>query len=215
MKKIIGIIVFIILLGCGGSNTTIVESWRDPNTSVANQQFKKILVVAILENEVTRRIVETKFHELNPGFRVSYNFLHKGNKDMTPEMIGKLLQLENFDGVVTLRLVDTFTETDYVPGMNISMYYGIYGVNNFYGGMFGGWYGNYSAFYYDPGFYVQNTYYFIETNVFSLNENKLIWSGTTKSSNVQGKIAETAGFVIEEITKQMRKDGSLPPKPKK
>ena len=48
-----------------------------------------------------------------------------------------------------------------------------------------------------------------------VKENKLIWSGTTKSSNVEGNIDETAGFIIEEIAEQMRKDGSLPPKPKK
>lgn len=215
MKKIIGIITFTFLLGCSSSNTTIVQSWRAPETTVASEQFTKVLVVAILKNDVTRRIVETKFHEYNSGFKTSYNFLHQGNKDMTPEMIGKLLELEKFDGVVTLRLVDTKTETDYVPGMNTSLYYGTYGYNNYYGGMFGGWYVNYSPYFYDPGYYVQNTYYFIETNVFSLKENKLIWSGTTKSSNVEGHIDETAGFIIEEIAEQMRKDGSLPPKPKK
>lgn len=212
MKKIIGILAFTFLLSCGGSNTTIVQSWRDPENNAINEQFKKVLVVAILKNDVTRRIVETKFHEHNPIFKTSYNVLHQGNKDMTPEMIGKLLELENFDGVVTLRLVDTKTETDYVPGMNTSMYYGAYGYNNYYGGMFGGWYGNYSPYYYDPGYYVQNTYYFIETTIMSLKENKIIWSGTTKSSNVEGHVDETAEYIIEEIAEQMRKDGSLPPK---
>ena len=48
--------------------------------------------------------------------------------------------------------------------------------------------------------------------ILMLKENKLIWSGTTKSSNVEGHIDETAQYLIDEIAAQMRKDGSLPPK---
>lgn len=211
MKKILGFIAFSFLLSCSSSNTTIVNSWRDPNTSLASEQFKKVLVVALLKDDVTRRVVETKFQEFNPGFKPSYNFLHQGNKDMTQEMLIKLLNLEKFDGVVTLRLVDTRVETDYVAGMNTSLYYGNPYYNS-YGTMFGGWYGYYSPYYYDPGYYIENTYYFIETNIFSLKNNNLIWSGTTKSTNVPGHIDETAGNIINEIVTQMRKDGSLPPK---
>lgn len=211
MKKILALLPIIMLIACSTSNTTIVNSWKDPNTSIVNEQFKKVLVVALLKDEVTRRVVESKFQEYNPIFKPSFNFLHEGNKDMTQEMLIKLLNLENFDGVVTLRLVDAQVETDYVPGMNISMYYGNPYFNS-YGTMFGGWYGYYSPNYYDIGYYVENTYYFIETNIFSLKNNNLIWSGKTKSSNVSGQLDETAKNTINEIVKQMRKDGSLPPK---
>ncbi len=213
MKKIIGLFLFTILMGCSSSNTTIVNSWREPTTSIASEQFKKVLVVALLKDDITRRVVETKFEEFNPGFKPSYNFLHIGSKDMTQDMLVKLLKLENFDGVVTLRLVDTQKETDYVAGMNTSIYYNTpyYGAYGAYGGVFGGWYNYYSPYYYDTGYYVENTYYFIETNIFSLKEDKLIWSGTTKSYNVAEHIDETATNVIDAIVKQMQKDGSLPP----
>lgn len=213
MKKIIGLLLFAILMGCSSSNTTIVNSWKDPSTSIASEQFKKVLVVALLKDDVTRRVVETKFQEYNPGFKPSYNFLHIGSKDMTQEMLVKLLNIEKFDGVVTLRLVDTKQEMDYVPGMNSNIYYNTpyYGAYGAYGGMFGGWYNYYSPYYYDTGYYVENTYYFIETNIFSLKEDKLIWSGTTKSYNVAEHIDETATNTIDAIVKQMQKDGSLPP----
>lgn len=214
MKKTISLFVAIILFSCSSSNTTIVNSWKDPSTSIASEQFKKVLVVALLKDDVTRRVVETNFHEFNPIFKTSFNYLHQGNKDITQDLLIKLLNLENFDGVVTLRLADTKVETDYVAGMNTSLYYAnpYLGNYNGYGTMFGGWYGYYSPFYYDLGYYVENTYYFIETNIFSLKNNKLIWSGTTKSSDISGKIDETTRNIINEIVNQMRKDGSLPPK---
>jgi hypothetical protein len=214
MKKIISLFVATFLLSCSSSNTTIVNSWKDPNTSVSSEQFKKVLVVALLKDDVTRRVVESNFHEFNPIFKTSFTFLHQGNKDITQDLLIKLLNLENFDGVVTLRLADTKVETDYIPGMNTSLYYAnpYFGNYNGYGTMFSGWYSYYSPFYYDLGYYVENTYYFIETNIFSLKNNKLIWSGTTKSSNVPGNIDETTRDIINEIVNQMRKDGSLPPK---
>ncbi len=214
MKKIISLFVATFLLSCSSSNTTIVNSWKDPNTSVSSEQFKKVLVVALLKDDVTRRVVESNFHEFNPIFKTSFTFLHQGNKDITQDLLIKLLNLENFDGVVTLRLADTKVETDYIPGMNTSLYYAnpYFGNYNGYGTMFSGWYSYYSPFYYDLGYYVENTYYFIETNIFSLKNNKLIWSGTTKSSNVPGNIDETTRDIINEIVNQMRKDGSLSPK---
>lgn len=213
MKNIYFLILISFLFSCSSSNTTIVNSWKDPNTSVASEQFKKVLVIGFLKDDASRRIAESKFQEYNPIFKPSYNFLTKDNKDMTQDMLVKLLKSENFDGVVTLRLVDTSVETDYVAGMNTSLYYGspYVGVYNGYGAMFGGWYGYYSPYFYDTGYYVENKYYFVETNLFSLNENKLIWSGTTKSSNIESQIDETAGNIIKEIEAQMRKDGSLPP----
>ena len=76
MKKTISLFVAIILFSCSSSNTTIVNSWKDPSTSIASEQFKKVLVVALLKDDVTRRVVETNFHEFNPIFKTSFNYLH-------------------------------------------------------------------------------------------------------------------------------------------
>ncbi|MNL12552.1 hypothetical protein D3C87_1334240 [compost metagenome] len=51
----------------------------------------------------------------------------------------------------------------------------------------------------------------VETNVFSLKQNKLIWTGTTESQYVTD-LGQTVDAIMQAVVKEMRKDGSLPPK---
>ncbi|CAC9973508.1 hypothetical protein DBB36_04495 [Flavobacterium sp. WLB] len=213
MKKYLILLIAILSLSGCGSNTTIVNSWRDPKITVAQEHFKKVLVVALVKDEASRRITENRIASSNPIFKTSYQYLNETTKDLTKEQKLKILQDENFDGVVTMRLVSTEKETTYVPGSYTGMYYG--GFDGLYSGVygygFGNWYGMYSPAYYDPGYYQETTYYMVETNIFSLKENKLIWTGTTKSDYVTD-LGQTVDAIMQAVVKEMRKDGSLPPK---
>ncbi|QSW89486.1 MULTISPECIES: hypothetical protein [Flavobacterium] len=212
MKKyLISLLVILSFSNCG-SNTAIVNSWRDPKLTVAQEHFKKVLVVVLVKDEASRRIAENRIAASNPVFKTSYQYLNEA-KQLTKEQKLKILQDENFDGVVTMRLVSTEKETTYVPGTYTGMYYGGFdGLDTgVYGYGFGNWYGMYAPNFYDPGYYQETTYYMVETNVFSLKENKLIWTGTTKSDYVTD-IGQTVDAIMQAVVKEMRKDGSLPPK---
>ena len=215
MKKHLFLLIAILALSSCGSNTSIVNSWRDPKVTVAQENFKKVLVVALLKDEASRRITENRIAASNPIFKTSYEYLNETVKDLSKEQKLKILQDENFDGVITLRLVSTEKETTYVPGTYTGMYYG--GFDGMYTGMygygFGNWYGMYSPNFYDPGYYQETTSYMVETNVFSLKENKLIWTGTTKSDYVTD-LGQTVDAIMQTVVQEMRKDGSLPPKSK-
>lgn len=211
-KHLIFLFAILILTSCG-SNTTIVNSWRDPKITVAQEHFKKVLVVALVKDEASRRVTENRIAASNPIFKTSYEYLNETTKELTKEQKLKILQDENFDGVVTMRLVSTEQETTYVPGTYTGMYYG--GFDGLYSGVygygFGNWYGMYSPTYYDPGYYQETTYYMVETNIFSLKDNKLIWTGTTKSDYVTD-LGQTVDAIMQAVVQEMRKDGSLPPK---
>ncbi|WP_149207692.1 DUF4136 domain-containing protein [Flavobacterium johnsoniae] len=213
MKKYLILLIVILSLSSCGSNTTIVNSWRDPKITVAQEHFKKVLVVALVKDEASRRIAENRIAASNPIFKTSYQYLNETTKQLTQEQKLKILQDENFDGVVTMRLVSTEKETTYVPGSYTGMYYG--GFDGLYSGMygygFGNWYGMYSPAFYDPGYYQETTYYMVETNIFSLKENKLIWTGTTRSDYVTD-VGQTVDAIMQAVVKEMIKDGSLPPK---
>ncbi|KAF2331357.1 DUF4136 domain-containing protein [Flavobacterium daemonense] len=210
-KYLILLIIVLSLSGCG-SNTSIVNSWRDPDVTVAQEQFKKVLVVALVKDEASRRITENRIAASNPVFKTSYQYLN-ATTQLTQEQKLKILQDENFDGVVTMRLVSKEKETTYVPGTYTGMYYG--GFDGMYTGMygygFGNWYGMYSPNFYDPGYYQETTSYMVETNIFSLKQNKLIWTGTTESQYVTD-LGQTVDAIMQAVVKEMRKDGSLPPK---
>jgi len=212
MKKYIILLFTLFLISCS-SNTSIVSSWRDPNITVAQEQFKKVLVVALVKDEATRRTAENRIAASNPIFKTSYQYMNGTTLHLNKEQQLKILQDENFDGVVTMRLVSKEKETTYVPGTYTGMYYG--GFDGMYTGMygygFGNWYGMYSPYFYDPGYYQETTSYMVETNIFSLKQNKLIWTGTTKSEYVTD-VGQTVDAIMQAVVKEMRKDGSLPPK---
>jgi hypothetical protein len=213
MKKYLPLFIVFVFMGCATSNTSIVNSWRDPDVTVAKESFKKVLVVALVKDEASRRTAENRIAANNPIFRTSYQILNNTTLQFTPEQKLKILKDENFDGVVTMRLVSAEKETNYVPGTNTGLYYG--GFDGMYGGMygygFGNWYGMYSPNFYDPGYYQETTAYMVETNIFSLKENKLIWTGTTKSEYATD-LGLTVDAIMQAVVKEMRKDGTLPPK---
>lgn len=215
MKQYLSLVIAVLALSGCGSNTSIVNSWRDPKITIAQENFKKVLIVALLKDEASRRVTENRIAASNPIFKTSYEYLNETVKDLSKEQKLKILQDENFDGVITLRLVSTEKETTYVPGTYTGMYYG--GFDGMYTGMygygFGNWYGMYSPNFYDPGYYQETTSYMVETNVFSLKENKLIWTGTTKSDYVTD-LGQTVDAIMQTVVQEMRKDGSLPPKSK-
>ena len=169
--------------------------------------------MALVKDEASRRTTENRIASSNPIFKTSYQYLNGTNLHLTKEQKLKILQDENFDGVITMRLVSKEKETNYVPGTNTGLYYG--GMGGMYGGMygygFGNWYGMYSPNFYDPGYYQETTLYMVETNIFSLKENKLIWTGTTKSEYATD-LGQTVDSILQTVVAEMRKDGSLPPK---
>ena len=198
MKKLLNLSITLLLLSCG-SSTSIVHSWKDPDSSTAKEKLKKVLIIALVRDEATRRTVENKIAARNPIFHSSFAFLNEKNLDLSKDERLKILRDENFDGAITMRLVSVEKETYYVPGTNTGAYYG---------NGFSNWYGAYSYNYYTPGYYNEETSYIVETNVFSLTQNKLIWTGTTKSLNIDD-INRTTDEIIEEVIRQMKKDGFM------
>ena len=77
---LIPIILMFSLLGCGPS-TEIVKSWQAPGATVIQTASNKTLVVAMVKDETSRRIIEDELvKRLNCKATASYTML-------TPEMV--------------------------------------------------------------------------------------------------------------------------------
>jgi hypothetical protein len=222
MKNFLIVLTCVFFASCG-SNTSIVSSWRDPNATLSKENFKKVLIVALAKDESTRRATENRIASINPAvLNPSYNYLNQQNLNLTQEQKISIVQSEGFDGAITLRFIRADKETQYVPGTTNYYsgmgypgmgygYAGGYGMG--YGAGFGGWYGAYAPAYYSPGYYQENVYYYIETNIFDLKNNKLVWSATTKSLDVSD-VNTTIDEIMEACVQQMRADGYMAPKAK-
>ncbi len=90
--KIFFIALSLVFLASCSSGTAIVSSWRDPDVNTANTEFKKILVVALVKNEATRRITENRIAAIGPKFHSSYAILNGTSLDLTKDQKLKILK---------------------------------------------------------------------------------------------------------------------------
>ena len=175
----------LLLVGCGPS-TKITKSWTDPSfTPSAAQSFNKILVMGLLKDESTRRIAEDKMVKSFKSVTAVQSYSYLQTVDTVREVVDDRLKKDGFDGVVIMRLADVDKSVSYVPGTG-----------------YGGWYGyHYSS----PGYYQEDRTFYVETNIYSLPSNKLLWSGTTESLNPD-KLDRTVDDIIAALRGQLQKE---------
>ena len=193
MNKLLIFTCFALLFGCG-STTSIVNSWKDPDATPEDARFSKILVSVLSTNESSRRIAEEHLASINPIFIPSYSIIKEELAD-DPDRLKTTLLEQGFDGILLLRLMDKDKNQTYVPGTNRGQRYW-------------GRYGYYWDRYYEPGYYQENTNYTIETSLYSLTKDKLLWSGTSTTVNPTS-IEKTVNDILKKSYKQMQKDGLI------
>jgi len=102
----------------------------------------------------------------------------------------------HLDAVLIITILDKRKETQYVPGNSFSVGIPVYGYN---------YYNYYSYAYstvYSPGYYVTNSSYFVESNLYDVATEKLIWTGQTKTENPESIEVESSRFaklIINEL----------------
>lgn len=199
MQKSMLFIAFIVMLYSCGSSTKVIKTWQEPGSSVTLADVKKALVVGFVKNEASRRIVEDQLTKRLNGKAVqSYTVFKESIANLDESAIDARVKQDGYDYILFTRLADVEKETTYVPGSANMGYYGGYGR-----------YYRYSApIYYDPGYYQENKNYFIETTVYSVADNKLLWTGTTKTVN-PSKLDVAINEIADAISDKMKKDGFL------
>lgn len=198
MKKLFALLV-LLLLSC--SSTKIVSSWCEPNKSISITDLNKVLVVALFKDETSQRKAEDQMVSyLNGKGVVSYTYFKSNFNLNNEEAIRQKIKSDGFDGAVTMRLVDVDKEQVYNPGET-----------NYYPVL----YRSFSGYYYNrwiynttPGYYTTTKTYTIETNVYSIASDKIIWSGLTETTNPAG-LQSMTDEVAHLVYRQMEKDGLI------
>jgi hypothetical protein len=186
MPKLIWIIC-LMALGVVACGTTKVESvWKD---KAQTGKLDKVFVLAVLKEPANRDAVEYGIANILNGDTLRaiptldfFPNLDQIDKAKAREMIKEY----GVDGALVIRLVDRRVEKVFVPGT--SYYDALYG--NRYAG---GWY-NYYAYGYDafwhPGYTTENYISTVETAIYDIATDKIIWSTVTETreNSVQGAI---------------------------
>ena len=199
MKIYILPIYFILILHACTPATEIQNEWTAPDQKKdSTKLFQKILFVALLKDNAARRIAEDKLVAEVKGRGVaSYNYLAGINTQVSESVIADKLRQDGFDGVMVMRLITLNKNAGYVGGGYPSYY--------------NSWYSYYSSTYpgfNDPNYYLSGTAYNVETNVYSLATNKLVWTGITSAVNTTdtNKMIDN---IIAAIKRKMRSQGFI------
>jgi len=199
MKNLLALLFVIVCLISCSPSTKIEKSWREPGATVSVNPQNKVLVIAMVKDETSRRVIEDELvKRLNKSAVASYSVLPAEMlKGASEEALTQQIKTGGYTHVLLMRLADVEKETSYVQGTT----------TGYYGG-YGRYYGYGAAMYSSPGYYVTDKNYFIETTIYSVNPDKLLWTATTKTVN-PSKIDKAVNEIADVVTAKMKSDAFL------
>ena len=190
-SRFAGGLLAIMLSSC--SSTHVVTRWQDPATS--HIVFTKVLSLVIGGDQSLVRAGEDDL--CRQVTRVPCKPAYLAMPDsMRGDIPGAkaLVRKEGFDGALVFRVVSEREKVPYVPPS--------------YGPTFWGYY-RYAQVY-SPGSYRTDQLVRVETSIYSITEDKLLWVGTTETVN-----PKSLSTLVEEVSKAVRqelvREGALPP----
>jgi hypothetical protein len=185
------------LLGC--ATTSFVSSWKAPDAAPLRLSGAKVVAVVMDTTESSRRVAEDRLaQELTQRGAVGMP-MYKILPDTSPESEAEARDaLEGMDiaGVVVMRPIATEQELVVTP--------------SYAGPRYGAYWGGYYGFgWMEPWGSVSdvrtNRVVWVETLIYSLRQNKLIWAGQSRTTNpddVDALVAELSDKVAEELKEQ-------------
>ena len=202
-------LVFAGLLGaaCGSTRTTMEHSWVDPAHSTT--PYKKALVITLAKDDATRRVSESQlvgiFEKQGLPAVASYAIMPDlgtaGDEKSNRELVGAAVAKCGADAVTISRLVSAETSERWVQGST-------YVVPDAY---YGGFYGYYSHAYEvvsTPDYLVEDRTYVVETNLYDVASEKLVWTGISETLNPES-MTQGIDSVARVIVSTLRKEGLI------
>jgi hypothetical protein len=181
------------LAGCFHS-TQLANTWRDPTAGPVH--FRKTVVAFATTDESLRRTVEDRLAARVPNSVQSYRIEPSAKAPDSSAIRQRFADL-GFDGAVIMRVADVDTRIDYP--------YGTYWYGRPYG--FGSYWGSSWGYAYDPYVNVDRIVA-IETQVYSLPNDRLVWAARSETTNPRS-VAKLTDSVIKHVMNALQKDGLI------
>ena len=156
-----GLAIATLTMGC--ASTEMTGTWTDPSAKGA--AMSKIAVIAMSKDPGLRRMAEDATAAQMTGAQAVPSYQILGETDLKDRTAVKAkLRDAGFNGVLIMRLAGVTEQVDAVPY-----------------GTFDGYYGWAGDAVYGPGYLETDTVVHVVSNLYSLEQNKLVWSGTSQT----------------------------------
>ena len=192
--KLLIVSAAVVLTSC--ANTKISQSWVEPENK---KVYDNLLIIGIADSEQNRRAYESRFVDALQGDGIeaeaSYRLLKSGTR-IERKTVTEAIKGTGIQGVVATHLVAVDEETIYRPSVDYMPVYG----RGYYGGLYS-YYPHVNTYVTQPGYYTTHETYTIETNLYDVESEELIYSARSRTF-----APDSVDEVIADLTKLLIKD---------
>jgi hypothetical protein len=187
-----------VLAAC--ATTTFVSTWRAPDAQPLKGEGARVAVVVMSKNESMRLNAEESAARAitqRGGHAFPADSFLKNEPNVDEGSAKEAFEKAGVTAVVTLRPTNVRTEVSTVPTAAPPTYWGGY-----YG------FGWNSPWAYSGTEVRTDTLVYVETRVYSMRQNKLVWTGESKTVN-PGNVDSLMKDVIDAVAQELSKAGLL------
>lgn len=175
------------------ATTTFVSAWRSPNAQPLKLKGAKVAAVVMMKDETPRKAAEDQLaREITKRGAIGVP-LYTIVPNATPEgesQVRAALEAAQFKGAVVLRPAGSKQEVLVTAKTGYDPFW-----NNYYGA---GWHTVYGTHYETT----TDTIVYVDTRIYSLTQNQLVWEGRSKTTNperVDELVSEVASAVADQL----------------
>lgn len=223
MKILFSILILgIILAAC---STTSSLTYSEKLGDYTPKKYANIGVLAVLKSNDARINVENAVTEMlrAKGYPANYTWdvwpfannlelmkEHGIEGDKIKEMLQQRVASQKMDALLIITLFDAVKEQRYVPGSGLSVGVAVNpGMYPVYGYPYYSYYGYAFNTITDPGYYIESSTYFTESNLYDIASEQLIWTGQI-STKLESSLETEALKFSEVLISGMIKDNIFP-----
>jgi hypothetical protein len=189
------VLVTTLVMAACASSGRLVQSWKDP--AVKKLDFERVVAIALVEDGPTRRLAESEMARIIGPDAVPGSQVIPEEELRDVDKVKARLKSEGFDGAITMRLVDVETEIRDEQDPLPTSYFTIWG-----------YYGFVTLAERGPAYTTLDSKLQIEVNIYSLENEKLLWSGTTET--LQPRLLETlVKDIADVVSKRLKREGLI------
>jgi hypothetical protein len=199
-----GLVLAVAATATACATTSFHSTWKAPGAGPLNFKGKKVAALVVSKEEGVRYGAEDALaQELTARGAVgipAYSLIPK-ELVQDKEKAKEFLEKAQVAGVVAMRVVGKEKEVSGSPGGYYGApYYATFWGSGYYGWGWGG--------VYDPGYMRTDTIVIVETLVYSLEQDKLVWAAQSETTNPE-KVGPFIKELVSKAAAELKKQGLI------
>ncbi|MFW2387164.1 MAG: hypothetical protein ACN4G0_02430 [Polyangiales bacterium] len=211
-RAVFGVLVALsALAACNKTQTNITQSYRNPGFE--ETVFKKLFVIGVAQDHEGRQAFEnaltSAIADLGGASLASWTVL-PNTEQLTKEEFLAAIDNGGFDGVLITRLLSVDHEnTDYTAPSTYNNPRTRYYTGGGWGYGFYGFYGTTFAQVHKPGYFETSTTVRLETNLYSVATDGLVWTGQSETIDPES-VEDARGSMTAAVAQKLKEERLIP-----